>query len=892
MVVTAALLFLCSAPAAAQTTFTVSNTNDVGAGSLRQAILDANANPGADIIDFNISGAGPHTIQPASALPTISDPVVIDGTTEPDFAGTPIIELDGTNAGSVNGVEITAANSTVRGLVINRFALNGVLISGSGATGNLVEGNFIGTNVAGSSALANLGNGIRITSSANLVGGSLVAARNLISGNHNDGVQISGPGATGNRVEGNYIGVDATGTAAIGNGIPEPDPTPSAAVYVIEGASQNIIGGIGITPGTCDGPCNVISGNNRTGVAIQGEGAHNTVQGNFIGNDASGTQPLGNARWGVALHIGASHNTIVSNRVVWNGHDGVIFSGGASQNILGGIGTTPGTCDGPCNVIAFNATTHDIARGGVRLTVSAGGNAILGNSIFSNLLGLGIDLGARGVTPNDAGDVDTGGNNVQNFPVLTAALKGSTIIEGTLNSTPGTEFRLEFFSNSACDPMDHGEGESFLGSTMVTTDGGGDVSFTVTFPPTLAAGTFITATATDASNNTSEFSQCAAVVDFTIAASPDSAVVPRGQAAVYTVTIEADGGTFDGDIVVSCSNLPAESICDFSPASVSPGAGAVVSTLTVSTTDPATPTGTATFTIAGTSGSIERSNTTKLTVTDFIVEVAPDPVTVTQGQAATYTVTVMPVGGTFDDPVSLSCSGLPTETSCVFSDSVVTPGTSPATSTLTVSTTAGATPIGSSAFSVVAVSGALQDSVTATLIVADFTVAVSPTSATVARGQSASYTVTVSPGSGAVGEPVTLSCSGLPAGASCSFSPSIVTPNASTVTSTLTVSTNALTASLMPTLAPQSDTPTRTQWYTLLFLGAPGLTLAGLVLRRGQSKKPSMCRLLGLVLLSAGLFSACGGDSTSPPEPITSTFTITGTSGSLEHSTTATLIVQ
>ncbi len=595
----------------------------------------------------------------------------------------------------------------------------------------------------------------------------------------------------------------------------------------------------------------------------------NVVQGNYIGTQADGTSPLGNVRHGVAIN------------------------NGADNNMIGGIGVTPGECDGPCNRIAFNGTPGTEDRDGVRVLAAAGtGNAILGNAIYSNA-SLGIDLDVMGLTTNDAGDVDTGGNNVQNFPVLTADLKGSTIIEGTLNSAPSTEFRLEFFSNSACDPTGHGEGESFLGSTMVTTDGGGDVSFTVTFPPTLAAGTSITATATDPSNNTSEFSQCAAVVDFTIAASPDSAVVPRGQAAVYTVTIEADGSTFDGDIVLSCSNLPAEGTCSFSPASVSPGADSVVSTLSVSTTDPATPTGTATFTIAGTSGSVERSTTAKLKVTDFTVAVTSDTVTVTQGQPATYAVTVTPGGGTFDDPVSLSCSGLPAETACVFSDSVVTPGTSPATSTLTVRTTVGATPPGSSAFSIIGVSGALQDSVTATLIVADFTVAVSPTSATVARGQSASYAVTVSPGNGAVEEPVTLSCSGLPTGASCSFSPSIVTPNASAVTSTLTVSTNALTASLMPTLVPLSDTPTRTHWYMLLFLGAPGLTLAGLVLRTGQSKKrgSTLCGLSGLLLISAALVSACGGP-TSPREPITFTFTITGTSGSLVHATTATLIVQ
>jgi len=111
------------------------------------------------------------------------------------------------------------------------------------------------------------------------------------------------------------------------------------------------------------------------------------------------------------------------------------------------------------------------------------------------------------VTANDDGDGDSGPNNLQNFPVLTSATIGSTTIEGTLNSTPDTEFRLEFFANSTCDPSGHGEGERFLGSTTVMTDGDGDASFSVTFPETVP-GEFITATATDPDNNTSEFSQC------------------------------------------------------------------------------------------------------------------------------------------------------------------------------------------------------------------------------------------------------------------------------------------------------------------------------------------------------------------------------------------------
>ncbi len=347
---TASILSLASVEAGVNRTFVVTRTSDAGPGSLRKAITKANASPGKDRIVFRIRGRGPHTIRPASALPIITDPVVIDGYTQrgarpntnpPELGSNAVlkIELDGTKAGASDGLSITAGRSTIRGLVINRFGQDGIVV---GSWYNVIEGNFIGTDVAGGSAAANLGNGVRITAAYNLVGGSSLAARNLISGNLNDGVQILGPGATSNRVEGNYMGVDATGTAAIGNGLPEPDPTGSAAVQITEGASYNIIGSTGAMLG-CDGPCNVISGNNRTGVWINRGGAHNTVQGNFIGNDVSGTMPLGNARWGVVIATEASRNTIAGNRVVWNGHDGVLITSRASQNILGGIGTTPGT---------------------------------------------------------------------------------------------------------------------------------------------------------------------------------------------------------------------------------------------------------------------------------------------------------------------------------------------------------------------------------------------------------------------------------------------------------------------------------------------------------------------------------------------------------------------
>ncbi len=206
-----------SAPAM---TFTVTTTGDnggvnpppgAGTGTLRQAIVDANANPGADMITFNILPAGMKTISPMSALPTITDPVTIDGTTQPGFAGSPIIELNGTGAGDANGLLITAGSSIVRGLVINRFNNNGILLSGPNGS-NQVEGNFIGMDATGTTPLANV-DGVLIDGvPGNKIGGMVAAARNVISGNGLRGVDIQNAGATMNQVQGNFIGTDVTGT--------------------------------------------------------------------------------------------------------------------------------------------------------------------------------------------------------------------------------------------------------------------------------------------------------------------------------------------------------------------------------------------------------------------------------------------------------------------------------------------------------------------------------------------------------------------------------------------------------------------------------------------------------------------------------------------------------
>jgi hypothetical protein len=285
-------------------------------------------------------------------------------------------------------------------------------------------------------------------------------ARNVISGNDEDGVLIDN-GSSGNQVLGNYIGTDASGSVGLGN---------TRVGVRISDASSNTVGGTTAQAG------NVISGNGRNGVAILGSmSSSNLVQGNFIGTDAGGRAALGNARRGV----------LINNQ--------------ASDNAIGG------TADGAGNVIANNLEE------GAHVRISGVGNSILRNSIVSNEF-LGIELGdSDGVTPNDSNDPDTGPNDLQNHPLLTWADATPTpdiTIEGDLNTTGNTDFRIEFFANRNCDGSGSGEGERFLGFTNETTLGTGNVSFSLVLSVPVTDGESIVATATNPGGSTSEFSAC------------------------------------------------------------------------------------------------------------------------------------------------------------------------------------------------------------------------------------------------------------------------------------------------------------------------------------------------------------------------------------------------
>jgi hypothetical protein len=528
--------------------FVVTNTNDSGPGSFRQALLDANATSGTDTINFSV-GSGLQTIVLQSDLPVISDPIIIDGTSQPGYSGAPLIEVTRLSGfGSHAVLSITAGNSTVKGLVINRSTNTAIALLNNG--GNRVEANYLGTDVSGTLRLGNSNGIVIFSSSNNVIGGTTPAKRNLISANET-GIAINDAASSGNLIQGNYIGTNAAGTAALGNG--------SNGIRIV---TNTTIGG------TAPGAGNLISGNGLAGI---GMGAGNVVQGNFIGTDVSGMNAIsngesgietsnpnnliggsspgarnlisGNAGAGIKITESIAVGNIVQGNLIGTAIDGTtplpnssrvvnsrcgVFINRGVSNVIGGAGPGEG------NTIAFNGDCGVIVISLPDATVPVGvNNSIRGNSIFSND-GPAIEFPPIGITPNDACDADIGPNALQNYPMLSSAIgtSSATNVQGTLNSKASTTFTLEFFANPSCDSSGNGEGQNFIGSTTVTTDAGCIAAFNIALPFAVG-GQFVTATATDPSGNTSEFSSC-------VQASGPIGPVVKFDAVAYSVS---EGGT-------------------------------------------------------------------------------------------------------------------------------------------------------------------------------------------------------------------------------------------------------------------------------------------------------------------------------------------------------------
>jgi hypothetical protein len=552
----------------------------MGAGSLRQAILDANGSVGPDTIAFNIPGTGPFLIQPVTVLPSLVGEKTIDGTTQPGYAGTPLIELSNFSGAGLR-MSGTGGN-TIRGVCVHDFNA-GIQIE---SNDNHVEACFVGTDPTG---LLAPGNGVGIVilggTTGNVIGGSAAGAGNLISGNAT-GVQSTGGGA-GNLIQGNLIGTNVTGTGALPNG---------------DGISLTATTGF-LIGGPNPGEGNVISGNTDSGIHVSvGNGV--TIQGNKIGTDPTGTEALAN---GVGILtsnaplvvIGGDFNAGEGNLISANQHQGINVTGSLGTVIKGNtIGTDPAAIQplgnggpgieldqnstaaivgsaaaGEANAIAWNDT--GVLNRGVQ-------NAIRANPIFFNA-GPGIDNGGDGVTKNDPLDADTGANLLQNFPFISSVDYGTTsvTVHGILKSAPSTTFDLDIFESPSCTPRprDLLQSAYYLGTQQVTTDGAGDAPFDLVVTDNNAPNQPpISMTATDPSGNTSEFSQNVIY-----------ASTPRSGPPAGGVVVDMTGTHFLNGATVTFGGVPGTNVTVTDETTMSATApalsAATVNDITVTNTD-------------------------------------------------------------------------------------------------------------------------------------------------------------------------------------------------------------------------------------------------------------------------------------------------------------------
>ncbi len=368
-------------------TFTVQNLNDdLLPGSLRTAILASNATAGTNIIQFNIAAAGVQTIPIRTSLPVVTVPVLIDGTTERGYAGTPLVILSGAGAGlGVDGLDISAGNTTVQGLGLNSFTGEGINLSGAG--NNTIQNNYIGINPAGTAAAGNALDGVLVQTGSN--GNKIL--NNVISGNTANGVFVNGgPAATatsvasGTIISGNRIGTDAAGNGILPNG--------GDGVY-LQNAPTTTIGG------TTAAARNIIAGN-RNGLELFSNSDNSVVAGNYIGTNAAGTVALGNSAGTGILLQGISNLTIGgtaagARNLISGNQNGIssTFAGGTTIAIQGNyIGTNAagtGAVGNRQSGIVLNGSTN-VTIGG---TAAAARNIIAGNagdginaSFFTNTL--------------------------------------------------------------------------------------------------------------------------------------------------------------------------------------------------------------------------------------------------------------------------------------------------------------------------------------------------------------------------------------------------------------------------------------------------------------------------------------------------------------------------
>jgi len=500
-----------SALAATFTVNSTANTADSSVGNgicaaspgvctLRAAIQEANVTVAVDTIRFAI-GSGPQRISLLSDLPAVTQPVIVDGTSQPGFAGVPLIEIEGSlsSGPSGDGLVFNGGGSTIRSLVINRFAGNGILLRFNG--GNVVEGCYIGTTADGLAAAQNVGAGVRIETYSNRVGGTTIPQRNVISGNGGlgleGGVLIYGETGVGNVVQGNFIGLDATGMNPIGN---------IGRGVAIHFASYNLIGG------DQPGAGNLISSNRASGVRIMSGSTGNIVQKNWVGLNKAGQIGFGiypdpgvlsNAR---GVQIRGDGNFVLDNIIAGNLEDGVLFYDGTGRDLV--------PLGYPSNNVIQNNIIFQNGFNGIGAFVGEK-NKFVHNTIFSNgHLAINLENRVFGlVTPNDLDDTDEGTNGLQNFPEIVVAYNNGTqtSVAGFLKSKPEATYTIELFATPACNPIGNGEATYPLQQSNVVTNTSGNAQINIVLGYPVPKGWFMTSTATDSLGNTSELSVCSVV---------------------------------------------------------------------------------------------------------------------------------------------------------------------------------------------------------------------------------------------------------------------------------------------------------------------------------------------------------------------------------------------
>jgi parallel beta-helix repeat protein len=392
-------------------TYTVNNTLDDGSsGSLRWAIEQVDLDSSPDVIDFAIPGTGLHTITLGSSLPQITNPVLIDGTSQTGYDGTPLIAIDGSGLSASDWIFWdTAGSSTIQGLAIGGCTGAGIVMTTAG--NNLVQSCYIGT----PDGIAAEGNGVGIEifgSAGNTIGGSTSSARNIISASTSQGIAIGDAQATdSNLVEGNYIGVDATGSVGMANG---------QNGLLLDHSAFNTISG------------NVISGNTDDGILIQqvnGTSTNNMISDNQIGTSYDGISAIPNMLDGIELN-GVSNTTITSNVVSGNAQNGIILDPGTTSTAIQSnmIGTNPaGTLPLPNGQDGIQSVSSS--------GVTIGGNAQGQGNLISGNEQNGINLPVSGQTDNSGVLIEGNIIGLDAAGTATLANGGNGIFQNGSNGT-------------------------------------------------------------------------------------------------------------------------------------------------------------------------------------------------------------------------------------------------------------------------------------------------------------------------------------------------------------------------------------------------------------------------------------------------------------------------